>query len=399
MKVAAQAASLDQGVTVFSLPAGQKWVAKHQLAGYVEGRQFTDEVINQPFAAATRWRHTHRFEAKGQDTVIRDTIDARVPRKVLIPALTYRQNQLKQDLAFLATLPRTSPLTIAVTGSHGMVGTALCAQLGTAGHTVVRLVRGDAGPGERQWDPHNPAPDLLEGVDAVAHLAGEPIFGRFSADKKQKIRDSRVEPTRKLAHLAQRCGVGTFVSASAVGYYGTDAGGRAHLENDGAGTGFLAEVCADWEEAAHVEGMRVVTIRTGLALSGAGGLLPVLRASVSAGLGARFGEGNFWMSWIAVDDLTDIYTRALLDTTLNGPVNATAPNPVTNAEMSRTLARVLRRPAPFPIPPFGPKLLLGAEGARELALADQKVAPGKITHFRYPTLESALAHELGLEGR
>lgn len=405
MRPVSQARSLRGGTTVFSLPAGQRWVASHQVDGYAPGERFVDEAANQPVRAATRWRHTHTFEdaTSGDEpaTRITDEVATTIPAFALRPAFAYRQHQLLEDMRFIASLPETAPLTIAVTGASGLVGTHLCAQLTTAGHNVIGLTRGTPGPGERQWDPEDPAADLLEGVDAVAHLAGESIMGRFTDEKKRKIRDSRVGPTRKLARLAAESGVGTFVCASAVGFYGTDAGERPHTEADGPGEGFLAEVCAEWEDASRAEGLRTVNIRTGLALSGAGGLLPVLEASVRAGLSARFGGGDFWMSWVALDDLTDLYARSLIDASVSGPINATAPNPVTNAEMSSTLAGILHRPDFLPIPTFGPKLLLGAEGARELALADQRVVPAEAEHrgwrFRYPTLEAALAHELGKE--
>lgn len=406
MRPVSQAQSLRGGTTVFSLPGGLEWVAEHQIDGYVAGSQFVDEAINQPIKAATGWRHTHRFEdTTGPDgeaaTLVHDTVSARVPEFALRPAFAYRQRQLIHDITFLKSLPHSEPMVVAMTGASGLVGSHLRAQLTTAGHTVIGLTRGEAGPGERHWDPDNPAEDLLDGVDAVAHLAGESIMGRFTEEKKRKIRDSRIGPTRKLAALAADSAVKTFVSASAVGFYGTDAGHRPHDETDRPGKGFLASVCAQWEEASHVDGIRVVNIRTGLALSGAGGLLPVLKASVSAGMSAQFGDGEFWMSWVALDDLTDLYTRALVDQTISGPINAVAPNPVTNAVMSATLAEVLRRPDFLSIPEFGPKLLLGNEGAHELALADQRVVPARANDagwaFRYPTLEAALRHELGKE--
>lgn len=406
MRPVSQAQSLRGGATVFALPGGLKWVAQHQIDGYVAGSQFVDEAANQPIKAATGWRHTHRFEdASGPGgeaaTLVHDTVSARMPEFMLRPAFAYRQRQLIADITFLQSLPHRDPMVIAITGASGLVGSHLRAQLTTAGHTVIGLTRGEAGPGERHWDPDNPAADLLDGVDAVAHLAGESIMGRFTEEKKRKIRDSRIGPTRKLAALAADSGVKAFVSASAVGYYGTDAGERPHVESDPAGKGFLADVCAEWEEASHVEGIRVVNIRTGLALSGAGGLLPVLKASVNAGMGAQFGDGDFWMSWVALDDLTDLYTRALVDDTISGPINAAAPNPVTNSVMSATLAEVLRRPDFVTIPEFGPKLLLGNEGAHELALADQRVVPARANDagwaFRYPTLEAVLRHELGRE--
>ena len=401
MRVQSEAASIRNGTTVFRLPAGQQWVARHCADGYIAGGQFTDVAANQPLRAATGWRHVHRFEDVGEGTLLIDDVTARIPEALLRPAWAYRQRQLVEDLRFIASLPDTAPKTVAMTGSSGLVGTHLRAQLTTAGHTVIPLVRGSAGPGERHWDMDDPAPDLLRGVDGVIHLAGETIMGRFTEEKKRKIRDSRVEPTRKLARLAADSGVDVFVGASAVGYYGTDAGSVPRTETDGPGEGFLAEVCNAWEEAARVEGLRSVHIRTGLALSSAGGLLPVLKASVNAGLSARFGRGDFWMSWVALDDLTDFYVRALIDDTVSGPVNATAPEPVTNAEMSSTLAHLLRRPDVFSIPTFGPKLLLGEEGAHELALADQRVLPTVAAEhgwrLRYPTLDAALRHELGRE--
>ena len=401
MRVQSEAASIRNGTTVFRLPAGQQWVARHCADGYIAGVKFTDVAANQPLRAATGWRHVHRFEDVGEGTLLIDDVTARIPEALLRPAWAYRQRQLVEDLRFIASLPDTAPKTVAMTGSSGLVGTHLRAQLTTAGHTVIPLVRGSAGPGERHWDMDDPAPDLLRGVDGVIHLAGETIMGRFTEEKKRKIRDSRVEPTRKLARLAADSGVDVFVGASAVGYYGTDAGSVPRTETDGPGEGFLAEVCNAWEEAAHVEGLRSVHIRTGLALSSAGGLLPVLKASVNAGLSARFGRGDFWMSWVALDDLTDFYVRALIDDTVSGPVNATAPEPVTNAEMSSTLAQLLRRPDVLSIPTFGPKLLLGEEGAHELALADQRALPTVAAErgwkLRYPTLEAALRHELGRE--
>ena len=401
MRVQSEAASIRNGTTLFRLPAGQQWAARHCADDYIAGVKFTDVAANQQLRAATGWRHVHRFEDVGEGTLLIDDVTVHIPEALLRPAWAYRQRQLVEDLRFIASLPDTAPKTVAMTGSSGLVGTHLRAQLTTAGHTVIPLVRGSAGPGERHWDMDDPAPDLLRGVDGVIHLAGETIMGRFTEEKKRKIRDSRVEPTRKLARLAADSGVDVFVGASAVGYYGTDAGSVPRTETDGPGEGFLAEVCNAWEEAARVEGLRSVHIRTGLALSSAGGLLPVLKASVNAGLSARFGRGDFWMSWVALDDLTDFYVRALIDDTVSGPVNATAPEPVTNAEMSSTLAHLLRRPDVFSIPTFGPKLLLGEEGAHELALADQRALPAVAAErgwrLRYPTLNAALRHQLGRE--
>ena len=410
MTVVSGADSLRNGTTVFSLPAGQKWVARHQPDGYVEGERFVDEAANTPIKPLTKWRHEHRFEADGDKTRITDTVHTTAPGKVLAPAFAYRQHQLAEDVAFLGRMHQLGgdeapkKLTVAMTGSRGLVGTALSSQLTTAGHEVIQLVRGEASDGQRHWNMNEPNPELLRDVDAVVHLAGESIMGRFTDEHKAAIYSSRVGPTRRLAQLAADTGVDAFVSASAVGFYGSDAGDRIHTEADSRGDGFLADVVGEWERAtspAKEGGVRNVNIRTGLALSGAGGLLPLLKLSAQTAMSARFGDGDFWMSWVALDDLTDIYFRALIDDSLSGPVNATAPTPVTNAELSSTLTSLLHRPELIGIPEFGPKFLLGDEGARELALADQRVEPARLNelghHFRYPTLTAALKHELGKE--
>lgn len=405
MRPVRQAGSLADGTTEFRLPGGLTWRARHDPAAHREGECFRDVAANQPVRFATRWSHTHSFDdAPGGETRITDEVDTTVPARLIAPAFAYRQRQLAADFDFLATLPPTRPLTVAVTGSSGLVGTALCAQLTTAGHSVIRLVRDRAAAraaDARYWDVADPAPDLLDGVDAVAHLAGESIMGRFTDSKKRRIESSRVAPTRALAQRAADAGVAAFVSASAVGFYGTDAGEHDHGEDAPEGAGFLAQVCRKWEEAARVEGPRCVSIRTGLVLSGAGGILPLFRLQASTGLGARIGRGNFWMSWVALDDLTDLYVRALVDPDLEGPVNATAPEPVTNAVFSAELTRLTHRPDLVSVPRLAPAVVLGGEGARELALANQRVVPTAALHhgarFRYPGLGAALAHELGRE--
>lgn len=386
---------------------GPRWHARHDPAGYVEGRRFVDRCVSQPYAAATGWVHTHTVTAAPDGAaLLGDRVDARVPAALLAPVFAYRYRQMAADLTTLERR-RSAPLTVAVTGASGLVGTALTALLGVAGHRVVRLVRGrgTGGAGERVWDPADPAPGLLDGVDVLVHLAGAPIAGRFTDRHVAAVRDSRVGPTRRLAELvAARGGATAMVCASAIGYYGPDRGDEPLTEGSAPGTGPVADIVVDWErdcDPAREAGARVVSVRTGIALSGAGGMLPPLAALTRAGLGGRIGSGRQWMSWISLDDLTDIYLRAIVDPQVIGPVNATAPEPVTNAEFTRVLGAVLRRPTLIPVPRVAPALLLGSQGADELALADQRILPRALSdagqHFRHPGLRAALEHELGAE--
>lgn len=407
-----QAERLSDGTTVFSLPAGLKWVARHDLSAYHRGRQFTDVCTNAPFKAVANWRHSHGFADHPDGTLITDRVSTRLPASTLNAMFAYRQHQLIGDVLaiqrareFTAAPEQNSSLVIAMTGSRGLVGRALTAQLQTMGHEVIQLVRNAAKPGQRHWDPHYPAEDLLAGVDVLVHLAGEPISGRFNDSHKAAIRDSRVEPTRRLSQLvATSVTCRRMISASAIGYYGADRGEELLTESSAPGDGFLADTVRDWEDAtapAAAGGARVTTIRTGLVLSGRGGVLPPLRTLFSAGLGGNFGDGNFWMSWIAIDDITDIYIRAILDDRISGPVNAVAPNAVLNRDLVTALSQELHRPAFIQIPALGPKMLLGKEGAAELAMANQHVLPEALQNlnhqFRYPTISPALAHELGYE--
>jgi uncharacterized protein len=236
----------------------------------------------------------------------------------------------------------------------------------------------------------------------VVHLAGASIAGRFTDAHRRAIRSSRIGPTRALADLAAATGVPVFVSASAIGFYGADRGDEELTEESARGDGFLADVVADWEAAtapAAAAGVRVVTVRTGLVQSPNGGTLRLFHPLFAAGLGGRLGDGRMWQSWIGLDDLVDVYHRALYDDSLRGPVNAVAPHAVRNGAYTATLAKVLHRRAVLPVPSFGPRLLLGEQGARELAEASQLVRPAVLTKaghtFRHPGLESALRHVLG----
>ncbi|USX53127.1 TIGR01777 family oxidoreductase [Lentzea sp. HUAS12] len=401
--VVREAESLDGGRAVLGLPLGLRWGARH--TAFTPPHLFVDELDSAPLKWAMKWRHSHEFAAEGDGTRMTDRVDTQVPGVFLRSMFAYRHRQLAADLAAQASARKAGdrPITVAVTGASGFVGTALWSFLSTAGHRVVKLVRrSPGGPDERRWDPDRPAPYLLSDVDAVVHLAGASIAGRFTDAHRREIRSSRIGPTRALADLAAATGVPVFVSASAIGFYGADRGDEELTEESERGEGFLADVVADWEAAtapAAAAGVRVVTVRTGIVQSPDGGTLRLFHPLFAAGLGGRLGDGRMWQSWIGLDDLVDVYHRALYDESLRGPVNAVAPEAVRNSTYTTTLAKVLHRPALLPVPSFGPKLLLGEEGARELARASQLVRPAVLTGaghaFRHPDLESALKHVLG----
>ncbi len=408
VRVIQEAGSLRDGTAVLRMPGGVRWVAAHQPGRYDPPNSFADTLESQPLASVLSWRHTHQFAPAGEHaTLVTDKIDTSVPARMLRPMFVYRHRQLADDLAAHARARAVcpDPLTIAVTGSGGLIGTALTALLTTGGHRVIRLVRRPpAHAGERYWQPNDPGPDLLSGIDAVIHLAGASIGGRFTPDRKAGIRDSRIGPTRRLAALAAAAApdLRAFVTASAVGIYGPDRGDEVLTEASARGDGFLADVVADWEDAttpATAAGIRTVQVRTGIVQTPRGGMLRLLYPLFEAGLGGRLGSGRQWLAWIGLDDLLDIYLRAVTDPVLSGPVNAVAPEPVRNGDYTRTLARVLNRPALLPVPAFGPRLLLGEEGARELAQASQYVRPERLIqaahHFRQPDLDKALRHLFG----
>jgi uncharacterized protein (TIGR01777 family) len=292
-------------------------------------------------------------------------------------------------------------MKVLVTGSNGLVGRAVVSELTGAGHYVIRLVRSnpDRARGDLVWDPVSGRLERpkLEGLDAVVHLAGEPVMGLWTKGKKHRIYRSRVQPTEFLAEalagLTSRPKV--FLTASAVGFYG-HGGDRWLLETEPAADSFLANVCQDWEKATAIAanaGIRVVNLRIGLVLSPHGGALRSLLPVFKTGLGGTLGSGNQYWSWIAITDLSRAITHALEKTSLSGPVNAVAPLPVTARDFARTLARTLGRPAFFPVPSFLLKLLPGGMG-REMFLNSQRVSSEKLQKsgfvFEQPELERAL---------
>lgn len=297
-------------------------------------------------------------------------------------------------------------MQIAITGSHGLVAGHLIPGLEAEGHRVTTLVRGDPGPGQVHWDPERGEldPAALTTVDAVIHLAGVGIFSRWTADHKRKLVDSRVKGTtllaERLAQLDTKPAV--LLSASAVGFYG-DRGDEALTEASAQGSGFLADLCARWEgstQAAADAGIRTVTLRTGIVQAADGGALGTQLPIFKVGAGGRLGNGHQWVSWISIDDEVGAIIHALSADDLSGPVNLTAPEPVTNRTYTKVLGHVLHRPSSLVVPGLAIKALLGPEMATEMLLGGQRVVPVALQasgyRFRHPSLESGLRAVLGL---
>ena len=403
---------------VFEVPMGPlrvRWVAEHR--DYVEGVQFRDVQLEGPFA---RWEHTHRVEPDGPDACVLEDRIAYEPPLGSLGALVggafvggmlervfaYRHRVTANDLATHGAY-KGAPLHVAVTGASGLVGSALVPFLTTGGHRVTRLVRTKpkAGDDAIRWNPAKGTIDAasLDGVDAVVHLAGESVAGgRWTAERKRRILTSRTQSTtllsETLAQLPHPPKV--LVSASAIGFYG-DRGTEVVREESAGGTGFLADVCREWEASTHSAeraGIRVVHLRIGVVLSAAGGALAAMLIPFKLGVGGRLGSGAQVMSWIALDDLLGAILHAIRTDALHGPVNAVAPNAVTNAEFTRVLGSVLHRPTVLPVPGAALRLALGA-AADEMLLGGQRVDPARLRAtqygFRLAHLEDALRHTLG----
>jgi uncharacterized protein len=293
-------------------------------------------------------------------------------------------------------------MKILVTGASGLIGLGVVKRLADNGHTVLPLTRNRSGPPPR-WDPATGVIDLGQGLsfDAVVHLAGENIAGRWTAEKKRRIRDSRVQGTRLLCEALTRRPKPpqVLLCASAIGIYGNRSDEMLD-EGSASGAGFLAEVCREWEAAAlsaAEKGIRVVNLRLGIVLTPRGGALKAMLWPFRLGLGGRVGNGQQYLSWITLGDLERAADHALRCDQLQGPVNLVAPNPVTNQEFTRTLAHALNRPACLPMPGFVARTLFG-EAADELLLASARVLPTRLREtgfqFEHPDLESALGELL-----
>jgi uncharacterized protein len=405
-------------------PFTLKWIAEHR--DYEQGRSFTDVQIRGPFA---QWEHRHRVLPHDLDrrlSVLEDSVEYKLPFNRLTQALVghraeremvrmfaYRHRITREDLIRHdeAGLPA---LNIAITGASGLLGRALAAFFLTGGHNVVRLVRSAEAlrentrlPRERAvyWDPASGALDAhaLDGVDAVIHLAGEPLLaGPWTRERRTRIMLSRARGTRLLADviaaMPQRPAV--LISASGTGYYGDRANERL-TEGSPAGEGFLPEVCRAWEaatEPAAAAGVRVCTMRLGTVLSPHGGALQLMHPLFLLGLGGRIGRGREWVPWIALDDVLYAVLHLLTHDEVRGPVNFTAPRATTQRGLASSLAQVLARPAPMRIPTPLARLVAARE-LDETLLASARVIPDALANsgfrFAYPRIESALAHLLG----
>jgi hypothetical protein len=419
VRVVERHGGIEEGATaVLEMRVGPipvRWTARHRNC--VLGHEFIDEQEGGPFAS---WRHRHRFLPAEVDgcSVLEDEIHYVLPfgaagivadpllvRPRLARTFRYRHDTTKADIESRQRYA-VRTMRIAVTGASGLIGSQLVPLLTTAGHEVVRLVRGrTAGPGTAGWNVETGEVDdtALGHVDAVVHLAGVGIADRrWTLEYKREIRDSRVAPTRALCEwLARRQHPpSVLVSGSAIGYYG-NRGDEVLTETSAPGSGYLPDVCVDWERAAHPaseRGIRVVQLRTGIVLTPRGGALKKMLPPFLAGVGGPTGAGSQWMSWITIDDVIGAVYHALATPSLAGPVNATAPAPVTNGEFTATLARVLRRPAILRTPAFAVRALFGEMG-EALLLTGQRVAPAALQQsgyqFRHASLEAGLRHVLG----
>lgn len=397
-------------------PVPYNWMARH--TDYDEHRLFRDEQISGPFR---KWVHTHRFQPTGSaGCLLADEIEFDLPlaplgswiggrfvMDTLERIFTYRHRITCDDLYQHHVYREKPRLNILISGASGAIGSALTPFLTTGGHRVFKLVRRTphAHRDEIFWDPEKQILDksALAGIDAVIHLAGDNIGeGRWTAAKKRRIIDSRVNGTSLIADaiagLDRKPAV--MICASAIGFYG-DRGDRVLTESDPAGGDFISEVCHKWEHAAQPAidaGIRTAFFRIGVVLSPIGGALERLLLPFYLGLGSRIASGRQYLSWVTADDVLGALYYTLMNDTIAGPVNCTAPEPVTNAVFTETFARILSRPALFSLPPFVIKSAFGQQG-EEILLSSTRVVPEKLLQngytFRFKELDGALAHVLG----
>ena len=396
-------------------PLKLSWKVRH--TAFEEGVLFRDEQVVGPFE---RWTHTHRF-SRGPEggCLVEDKIDWHPPlnvaaapfvrriERIFERGFAFRHQRLANDLALHRRYRRRRPLTVAISGSSGFLGRNLRHFLTTGGHRVLRLVRSRAGVGGDAvyWNPARGEVDHagLEGVDAIVHLAGEPLVGmRWTEARKREILRSRRDGTEWIAHTAARLSPPprVLVCASAVGYYGS-RGNEVLTEESRAGRGFLADVCEAWEKAAapaRRAGIRVAHLRQGVALSPDGGALQLMLPAFRAGAGGRLGSGRQYFPWISLDDTLGLILHTIATPGVRGPINVTAPLPVTNATFAGALGRVLGRPSVLPVPSLAVRALFGEMG-RTVLLDGQRAVPAKAEEtgyeFLHPSVEEALRFGLG----
>ncbi|CCK79906.1 TIGR01777 family oxidoreductase [Desulfobacula toluolica] len=404
-------------LSVFKIP--MVWEAEH--FDYQENKVFKDRQIKGPFS---KWEHTHRFYPDGlQSSIMEDRVEFKLPfgwlsrpfyrvaKKEFERMFAYRHRVLKYDLEHHANRNENKigdkKKRILVSGASGTIGSMLVPFLQTCGHEVVRLVRTDKdlSPGEYFWDPYKGILDLetIGHIDAVINLNGVDISrGRWTDRQKKQIIDSRIIPTRllvdKMKSLDHKPEV--FISSSAIGYYGE--GGAAMLtEASSMGNCFISKVCRQWEDAsadAQKAGIRTVQLRIGVVLTPSGGALARMELPFKIGCGVRLSRGGQYMSWISMDDAVSGILHILNNDKIQGKVNLTAPNPVTNKEFSKTLAKVFSKQVFFVIPRFVALVLWGQMG-KETLLASARVKPEKLLKngflFQHKTLLGALKDTLG----
>ena len=395
-------------------PASFRWELRHQ--DFVENRQFRDVQVHGPLKS---WVHTHAFAPReGGGTLLEDRIELEAPlglpvgpgfvRRELDRLFRFRYHRLPHDLARHAAWADRPRLRVAISGASGLIGANLRHFLTTGGHQVVPLVRQQKRVDDEAiyWNPYTGEIDAerLAGVDAVVHLAAASLAGgRWTDERKKNIYESRVRGTELLARTlaGMREGPRTLVCASAVGYYGNRGDERLDESAAGPGEGFLAEVVQAWEAAsrpAERAGIRVVRVRQGVVISPEGGALGEMLLPFKMGVGGRIGSGRQYFSWIDMDDLMGILLRALHDDGMSGVVNATAPNPITNATFTDALGRVLGRPTILPLPAMAMKVAFGQLG-EETLIWGQRVIPARLERsgfeWFYEGVEDSLRFQLG----
>lgn len=414
-------------------PISMKWVIKH--AEYIPEKQFKDIQIKGVFSSFV---HSHLFERFGTSCMLEDRIEYSLPAgrvgrlaarrfvdRNLSKIFDYRHRTINQDLRTHSFINRRRkserPLTIAITGSTGFVGSSLMPFLTTGGHKVVPLSRNQhvtssfhTNQGQTRSYP-NLDPLNSNHVNAVVNLGGENIFGKWTKEKKKRLSESRINATttlcERLASLDDPPSV--LVSVSAVAYYG-NRGDEILSEDSQAGTrassvpskvqaiDYLSDLCRQWEYSTHVAeeaGIRVINLRLGIVLSSSGGLLAKILPVFKCGLGGRIGRGHQYVSWIALEDLLTIILLMIADETFSGPVNAVSPNPITNTDFTDTLGKTLSRPTFIAVPKFLLRGLVGQELTDALLLSSTRVMPSRLIEsgyqFRFPYLETALRDTLG----